>query len=56
MLRCYDNRLGILESGQLTGEPSRCLSLLLIVSHGCDTHRTKSTELLNFDVVGSGGL
>src|SRR4029077_19379359 len=30
--------------------------ILLPIAHGVHAHRTKSTELLNFDVVGSGGL
>src|SRR5439155_14281705 len=32
------------------------LSVLLPVPQSVHAHRTKSTELLNFDVVGSGGL
>src|SRR6266513_629276 len=30
--------------------------VLLPISQSVDAHRAKSTELLNFDVVGSGGL
>src|SRR5438874_13383697 len=30
--------------------------VFLPIAHGVHAHRTKSTELLNFDVVGSGGL
>ena len=30
--------------------------ILLPIAQGVHAHRTKSTELLNFDVVGSGGL
>jgi hypothetical protein len=36
--------------------PSRYLSLLLPISQGSRPHWTKSTELLNFDVVGASGL
>ena len=34
----------------------RCVSLLLPISQSLNAHRAKSTELLNFNVVGSGGL
>ncbi len=36
--------------------PSRCLSLFLPISHSVHAHRPEPTELLNFDVMGSGGL
>src|ERR1700757_2661908 len=36
--------------------PSRYVLLLLPIPQGRRAHRTKTTELLNFDVVGSGGL
>src|SRR6059058_1339767 len=36
--------------------PVRCLQLLLPISHGRRTHRTKAVKLLNFDVVGPCGL
>ena len=36
--------------------PSRYVSRLLPISQSVHAHRTKPTELLNCDVVGSGGL
>jgi hypothetical protein len=36
--------------------PSRCASLLLPIAQSVNAHRTKPTELLNFNVVRSGGL
>ena len=36
--------------------PSRYVSLLLPITQGRRAHWPKPTELLNFDVVGSGGL
>jgi hypothetical protein len=36
--------------------PSRYVSLPLPISQGRRAHRTKTTELLNFNIVGSGSL
>ena len=36
--------------------PSRCVLLLLPIAQGRRAHWPKTTELLDFDVVGSGGL
>ncbi len=36
--------------------PSFILSFFLPIAQGIHAHRTKPTELLNLDVVGSGGL
>src|SRR5580693_6680942 len=55
------SRLGLFGSGSTRTaanrlQPSFNPSVLLPISQGCRAHRTKATELLNFNMVGSGGL